>query len=215
METSGTSMALRSRSGSSRFPTPLTLTISRQRRLARALRAGPLAAYILGLSLPGRAAFVVYSRSLLGTWLALRARSLWRDRSALRGVVFEAHDEPATAGAWRVLTASDLVVAISGALKDRLVEAEPLLAERTIVEHDAVDLQTFRPERMDRDASRRRLGIDEHEVVVGYTGRVNVDKGTEAVIRCAGDMNESHVRFLLWARCTTKDFATPRGGRVM
>jgi glycosyltransferase involved in cell wall biosynthesis len=199
------------------LPTPLTLTIAQKQRLARALRGGPLAAYMLGLSLPSRPASVIYSRSLLGAWLALRARSLWRERSALRGVVFEAHDEPATRSAWRVVTASDLVVAISQALQDRLVEVEPLLTERTIVEHDAVDLEAFGPDRMDRDASRRELGIDEHEVVIGYTGRVNADKGTEAIVRCARAMNNSRLRFLLVGKVYDEGirYAAKRAGNVI
>jgi glycosyltransferase involved in cell wall biosynthesis len=179
------------------LPTPLTLRLSRYRRLARALHALPLALYILAISAPGRPWCVVYGRSLLGASLALWARRLWGNRSAVRAVALELHDEPPTRAAWKTVGRSGLVVSISRALRDRLVDVQPVLAERTIVEHDGVDLESFAAERMDRAGSRRRLLIEDGQVVVAYTGRVNGEKGAATLVRCAEAMRDSDVRFLL------------------
>jgi len=167
------------------LPTPLTRRLVEVRSVARLLHAGPLAVYLAWLSRPGGEPFVAYGRSLLGAWLLLRLRRLWGARSACRGVFVEVHDEPRRAKDWALLAESGGVVAISAALRERLIARLPGLETRVWVEHDAVDLDLIEPRWLDREAARRRLGVSPIGPLVVYTGRVNEEKGAGILLHAA------------------------------
>jgi glycosyltransferase involved in cell wall biosynthesis len=135
----------------------------------RALRAVPLAAL-----LARRRAAVVYARSLLGAGLAAVLR---------RRVVAELHDEPIS---WPVVARLDGAVAISGALRDRVLAEGALPPERVIVEHDGVDLERVNPRNLERDAARAALGIEAPDgPLVVYTGRAIAGKGVDVLVEAA------------------------------
>jgi glycosyltransferase involved in cell wall biosynthesis len=179
------------------LPTPLTLGLAAHRRFARVARGAPLSAYTVWRSRPGASPYVAYSRSLLGTWLTLRARALWGRRSACRGVFVELHDAPRTAEALQVVRRADGVVVISGALRDRVIALDPAIEPRIVVQHDGVDLDQFAGRRLSRGESRQRLRLDQDAMVVAYTGRVNNDKGIPTVLRAAERLDGQGVSFLL------------------
>jgi glycosyltransferase involved in cell wall biosynthesis len=177
------------------LPTLLTLRLSGFHRFARIARAIPLASWLTARSRPGAAPFAVYSRSMVGAWLALRIRRLWGHRSACRRVFVELHDVPQV-GARKVLLAADGLVVISEALRRHLVEVGVGAADHALVEHDGVDLgTTCRIE--NREAVRRRFGLTEDVTVLGYTGRVNAEKGVGTLLEAARTLQGSPVHFLV------------------
>jgi glycosyltransferase involved in cell wall biosynthesis len=179
------------------LPTPLTLRLSDFKRFARFARGAPMASWVLGRSRPGAEPFVAYSRSMLGTWLALRARSFWGPRSACRGVYVEVHDAPVTQGGRETLANADGVIAISAALRKHLVAESPGLADRTWVAHDGVNRSLVDDPLPDQETARHRLGLALTSTVVGYTGRITLGKGIETVLAAAGLLKSESVHFLL------------------
>ena len=178
------------------LPTPLTLALSRRRRLSAVLRSFPAAVYLLWRSRPGADPFVAYGRSFGGAWLALRARRLWGRRSACRGVSIELHDAPRTARAWTVVERADRVFVISQALHDFMLTKNPALAGSLAIEHDCADDGGSASRGNDRAPVREALRLTD-SVVVGYTGRVNVEKGAQTVLDAADLMASEGVSFLI------------------
>jgi glycosyltransferase involved in cell wall biosynthesis len=168
------------------LPTPLTLGLVQRRRLARLIRFGPLASYALARARPGREPFVCYSRSMLGCWLMLRARRLWGARSACRGVFVELHDRPESDAARHLVDAADGVVAISEALRQRVLAETHVDPYRLSVEHDGFDAESFGPGALGRDEARRHLGLDSADgPLVVYTGRAIAGKGVDVLLEAA------------------------------
>jgi glycosyltransferase involved in cell wall biosynthesis len=176
------------------LPTPLTLRLSGVRWLARLLRTPPLALYIVLRSRPGRIPFVSYGRSMLGIWLALSARRLWR-RGACRAVFGELHDLPHTNLAQRTVSRLDGVVVISAELERDLLQLCPRLRGRTRVEHDGFDPAVVNSGAMDSGSAKRAIGSDPRAPLVVYTGRVNTEKGARMLVEAALEL--PNVRFLL------------------
>ena len=179
------------------LPTPLTLKLSSFEQFARVARGVPLSAWILGRSRPGAQPFVAYSRSMLGAWLAMRARRFWGSRSACRGIYIELHDAPRTSDAWKTIADADGVVAISEALRHHVSSRQPNLAGRMFVEHDGVDGRLLTGVPLGREMARRKLAIDGHATVVGYTGRVTTHKGVDTLLLAAKLLQAEPFRFLL------------------
>jgi glycosyltransferase involved in cell wall biosynthesis len=167
------------------LPTPLTRRLAGIPWIARPIQAAPLGAYLGWRSRPGQQLFVCYTRSLLAAWLAFHISRSWGDRSACGGIFVEVHDEPRRPRDWMMLTRADRVIAISAALRDRLIEVRPELEGHTWVEHDGVDLQLIDEHRFDREEARRRLGLPRQGPVLVYTGRVNEEKGAAVVLDAA------------------------------
>lgn len=179
------------------LPTPLSLRLAEFKRFARVARGIPLAGWVIGRSRPGARPFVVYSRSMLGAWLAIQARRLWGTRTACRGVYVEMHDAPPTERDRKMLAQTDGVVAISAALRDHLVAEVPSLAGRLSVQHDGVNENLVWRPTLRVESVRRRLGIEPGATVVGYSGRINAAKGLDTVLRAAELLRTSPVHFLL------------------
>jgi glycosyltransferase involved in cell wall biosynthesis len=161
----------------------------------------------------GGGPFLAYGRSFVGC-SALVAMRRWASQEACQGIVMEIHDLPRTRAAWRLLGAVDGIVAISEALRARLVRRQPALASRTWVEHDAVDLRAIRPELLDRARARRELGLaDAESYLVAYTGRALPGKGVDILLDAARRLPT--VRFLVVGRVYDDGYlrvATPNVG---
>jgi glycosyltransferase involved in cell wall biosynthesis len=165
----------------------------RLRRFPRAalpLRAVGLGSWALARSRPGKLPFVAYARTPLGAVAAAVTRRMWTGRSACQAVVLEVHDAPRTALQRRALEATDAVVAISDALRRKLVDDVPRLADRILVEHDGVDFAAISPDRIDRRAARARLGLDARRSIVAYTGRAIHGKGVDVLLDAAARLPE-------------------------
>jgi glycosyltransferase involved in cell wall biosynthesis len=168
------------------LPTPQTLRLAQVRWLSRTLRVGPLACFTLARSRPRGKPFTCYSRSMLASWLMIKSRRLWGRHSACRAVFIELHDHPSSPRVQRMLAEADGVVAISRALRDRLILEIPEVAHRVWVEHDGVDLQVIRPDLLHREDARRRLGLEgSRGPVVLYTGRAIAGKGVDVLLDSA------------------------------
>lgn len=152
-------------------------------RLSRLLRAAVFATYLFGKCRPRRPPFVCYARSHLAAWIALGSQQVWGRRGTCRAVVLELHDEPRSRAAWRLVARCDAIVAISAALRDRVLATLPGREDRVWVEHDGVDLGAVNPAREERVAARAALGIDGLDgPLVVYTGRVMRVKGAGVLL---------------------------------
>ncbi|HEX5468033.1 MAG TPA: glycosyltransferase family 4 protein, partial [Gaiellaceae bacterium] len=192
------------------LPTPLTLRLSGMRRLARGIRALPLVIWLAARSRPGAERFVVYSRSMLGAWLAVRLRRMWGSRSACQGVFLELHDAPSE-DARRTLRDADGLVTISDVLRRHLVDGRWCTAMGVLVEHDGVDPRSV-DSAADGHAVRCRLGIDDDLTIVGYTGRVNAGKGINTILEAASRLQRASAHFLVVGKQYDADAeATARG----
>lgn len=86
------------------------------------------------------------------------------------------------------LQAADLVVVVSQALGDELVE-RGISAERILVNPNGVDPERYRPD-IDSSALRARLGL-EGRVVLGFVGTFGPWHGAEMLARAAADLLEA------------------------
>jgi glycosyltransferase involved in cell wall biosynthesis len=149
---------------------------------------------------------------MLAAWLILKIRGRLRARSSCRGLVVELHDEPHGDRDWDVLRQTDGIVAISSALRERLIDRAPELAERVWVEHDGVDLRLFDSQKLDRAVSRQQLGLSDQPIAV-YTGRVNAEKGAGVLLDAAALLKEWKV--VLVGRVYEKAFLEKRSPNVI
>lgn len=87
------------------------------------------------------------------------------------------------------LEASERVICVSGALKERAVELG-IDADKVIVQHNGVDGERFRirpPEEI-KDL-RERLGLPLDRPVICYVGNFKPEKGVEVLIEAMGELN--------------------------
>ena len=180
------------------LPSPLTLGLSQRRRFARAARGLPLGFFILWSSRPGPRPFVFYCRSMLGAWLATQAKRMWGSRSSCCGVFLELHDAPATKRAWDLLQRVDGIVTNTDALRAHICGQIPIPAALIITARNGVDLQQFHVNSASiRREARARLQLQDETTVVGYSGRVNIEKGAPTILEAAALLKHRPVRFLL------------------
>lgn len=179
------------------LPTPLTWRAAHKAWLARPLLATTLGLYLLRRSRPGMPPFVCYSRSLMGVWLALCTRRLFGRRSACQSVFLEAHDRFSTKQSARLLAGVDGLVAISGALRDFLVQEIPALGGKIWVAHDGVDLKLINPELLDAAKARGEVGLVGEGPLITYAGRVNPQKGAGILLDAAMLLRDTDARFAL------------------
>ena len=87
-----------------------------------------------------------------------------------------------------VLEHADAVVAVSSALRDRLLEIGAR-SQRTVVVYNGVDRERFGPG--DRRAARSRLGLDPARRYVLYVGNLKVSKGCEDLLQAVAEARET------------------------
>jgi glycosyltransferase involved in cell wall biosynthesis len=93
-------------------------------------------------------------------------------------VVFVRHqmDRLKKTTCWLVNNHVDRVVAVSGAVKDALIEGG-ISHEKTEVIYNSISLERFNPGTVERNTVRRELGIDGDSIVIGNVGKLNQGKG--------------------------------------
>jgi glycosyltransferase involved in cell wall biosynthesis len=180
------------------LPAPLTLGLSQHRRFARAARGLPLWTFVLWRSRPSSPPFAFYCRSMLGAWLATRASRMWGSRSSCRGVFLELHDAPPTKKAWDVVRRVDGLVTNTDALRKHVGAHTPDLAIPIITARNGVDTVQFDvSSAISRSGARSDMGLDGETTIVGYTGRVNIEKGIPTILEAAALLEDRPVRFLI------------------
>jgi glycosyltransferase involved in cell wall biosynthesis len=149
-----------------------------------------------GLVLPSRRITIVNSGDIPAMIKIIRAclkdtiqvviansgREYWPAAIAARiagaKVVFIRHqmDRLKRTTCWLVNNHVDRVVAVSGAVKDALIESG-ISREKIEVIHNSIFLERFNPDVVERDAVRRELGIDSDSIVIGTVGKLHQGKG--------------------------------------
>lgn len=160
---------------------PLTYFVraARLRRILRELRSvsasGPL---------------IVCAHSRVPAWIFA-----WANRTLRLAWITYAHGANSVSRYSRIMTRGDLVVAPSRFIADYLlanypdtpsVRVERRLENRLRVIPNAVDLERFDPDRLDRGfvaARRAEWGVEPGDFVVMAVGRITALKGFDAVIR--------------------------------
>lgn len=80
-------------------------------------------------------------------------------------------------------TFADTVIAVSGPTKDKLVTANPKLANKTVVVHNGLDFSRFAEiNQKDVDNLRRKWMLSDNAIVVGMVGRISAWKGQEFLV---------------------------------
>lgn len=94
---------------------------------------------------------------------------------------------------------TDLVIAISGVIRDNVVDTCPVDPARVEVIYNGVNLQQFVPLEESRRRVRALLGFSEQEIVVGMVGRMSPGKGHEEFLHAAKEIGRQarDVRFLV------------------
>ena len=165
--------------------------LARVGRAERPLRSAVLMGHLLQLAAARGDRTIVYTRSHLAALLAAQVRRLSGPRGGISGLAIEIHDQPPGDAAWRTLGAADVVIVISKALEDLLLQRMPGLRGRILVEHDGVDLDAVRPEALRREVARARLGLPATTPLVAYTGRVNTGKGVGVLAAAAPEIHRT------------------------
>lgn len=93
-------------------------------------------------------------------------------------VVFVRHqmDRLKKTTCWLVNNHVDSVVAVSGAVKDVLIESG-IFHEKIELIYNSIALERFNPGTVERNTVRRDLGIERHHIVIGTAGSLNQWKG--------------------------------------
>jgi glycosyltransferase involved in cell wall biosynthesis len=112
-------------------------------------------------------------------------------------VFLELHDAPATNKALNLIKRVDGLVTNTDALREHICKHNSGLESRIITARNGVDPTLFDIRSSSRRATRDRLGIKDATTVVGYTGRVNIEKGVLTILKAAALLEDHPVRFLL------------------
>lgn len=92
-----------------------------------------------------------------------------------------------------------MVLAISDVIHRNVLETTPVPPKRVITLHDAIDAEQFSLQRVDRQSVRRKLGIADNTILIGFVGRFSPGKGHEEFIEAAGMLRQKHtnIQFLV------------------
>ena len=90
----------------------------------------------------------------------------------------------------------DRATAISKLIKDNLAQTTPLAENKLDIVYLGTDTERFKPDAMQRESTRKELGISNKTILIGMMGRISYGKGYEDFIELANRVREDHVEFL-------------------
>jgi len=93
---------------------------------------------------------------------------------------------------------ADEVFAVSYQLRDMLARRSGFPSRKLKVIHNGVDTRRFRPDTVSRHRFRAELGVSEEEFCIGCVGRLSKIKDYPTILRAAGALSESSVRWRLF-----------------
>jgi glycosyltransferase involved in cell wall biosynthesis len=97
---------------------------------------------------------------------------------------------------WLVNNHVDRVVAVSGAVKEALIESG-ISREKIAVIYNSIALARFNPSLIERNEVRRELGIDGDNIVVGTVGKLHQGKGVFELLSAVHRLMETYPNFRL------------------
>jgi glycosyltransferase involved in cell wall biosynthesis len=92
---------------------------------------------------------------------------------------------------WLVNKHIDRVVAVSGAVKDALIESG-ISHKKIDVIYNSIPLERFNPGMVERNAVRRELGLDDNNIVMGTVGKLHQGKGVFELLSAAHRLAEEY-----------------------
>lgn len=92
---------------------------------------------------------------------------------------------------WLVNNHVDRIVAVSGAVKDALIESG-ISHEKTDVIYNSIPLERFKPSLVQRNEVRRELGIEGDSIVMGTVGKLHQGKGVFELLSAVQRLMEKY-----------------------
>ncbi len=86
----------------------------------------------------------------------------------------------------------DRVLAISDVIHKNVLQTTPMLPDRVLTLHDAIDTEAFSLARVDRRRARRQFGFGDDITVIGFVGRFSPGKGHEEFLAAANIVRKTH-----------------------
>ncbi len=114
----------------------------------------------------------------------------------LQGAIhFDLSCENISSESFKIIQASDIYIANTEYEKKRLTDSGILHSKIKVV-GCGVDVEAY--ENIDRDQYRRKLNIDENEILIGYIGRIQKHKSIDVLIKAFGLLPaSSNVKLLI------------------
>jgi len=97
---------------------------------------------------------------------------------------------------WLVNNYVDKVVAVSGAVKDALIESG-ISHEKIEVIYNSISLERFDPGLIEMNEVRRELGLDSDNIVIGTVGKLHQGKGVFELLSAVHRLMEKYPNFRL------------------
>ncbi len=94
----------------------------------------------------------------------------------------------------------NIYIAVSNAIKDKLIEKAALSKDKIVTLYNFVDLNKFNPQKLvDVRMEQKRLGIQQDDFVVGFAGRIVERKGWREYIEAAEILLKTlpNIKFLI------------------
>jgi len=93
----------------------------------------------------------------------------------------------------------DLAIAISSIIKNNLAQTTLLAEDKIKIIFNGVDLEKFNSKNADRNKLRKKLNVNENEILIGMTGRFSPGKGHEELLFTANALapKYSHLKFVV------------------
>ncbi|MCK5269581.1 MAG: glycosyltransferase family 4 protein [Sedimentisphaerales bacterium] len=92
---------------------------------------------------------------------------------------------------------ASLIIANSHATADCLINRIKVNPNRIRIIYNAVDLETFTPDRQARQRIRNQLAIEPRDIVIGFIGRLHTVKGPDLLIEAMSVLLKKSPRYLL------------------
>ncbi len=149
----------------------------------------------------GHDAVICHTHTSHDHWTGLMFRRRAARRVVLVRSVHESRQAVRRIGDVPLFGACDGVIAISPAMRERLIESYRLDPERCVVIPGAVDADAFRPG-LATDAIRAEIGAREGDALAGIVSRIKPGRGHRLLVEAFGDVLRvvPHARLLIVGR---------------
>lgn len=88
-------------------------------------------------------------------------------------------------------------VAVSQHTADILIHSIGIAPERIRVIPNAVEFDVFDPQRISKQSARQKLGISDQDIVLGFVGRLNYQKGVDLLVEALSLLRQKSARYVL------------------